>query len=142
MNLFDALLRYETDLWNHVNQRLREAGGPTLAVLSALRVIGRYSPSARVQELRDELRITVGAASKLVDRLEKDGLAQRHPHPSDRRSSFVSLSGAGEQALEFGLRIMQDALDEHLAGEDPTDLVSALQRLDGRLSGAAAETSR
>ncbi|MDQ0000618.1 MarR family winged helix-turn-helix transcriptional regulator [Pseudarthrobacter sulfonivorans] len=138
MDFFDALIRYETNLWNHVDNRLKAAGAPSLAVLSSLRVIRRYAPSARVHELRQELRITVGAASKLADRLEKEGLAQRQPHPSDRRSSLIALSPAGERALDLGAQVLQDALDEHLAGEDVSALASAVQRLDESLTVSAA----
>ena len=137
MDFFDALIRYETNLWNHVDNRLKAAGAPSLAVLSSLRVIRRYAPSARVQELRQELRITVGAASKLADRLEKEGFAQRQPHPSDRRSSLIALSPAGERALALGAQVLQDVLDEHLAGEDISALVSVLQRLDESLAAVA-----
>jgi DNA-binding MarR family transcriptional regulator len=101
-------------------------------------VIGHYAPSARVQELRQELRITVGAASKLADRLEKEGLAQRRPHPSDRRSSLIALSPAGERALVLGTQVMQDVLNEHLAGEDISAVVSVVQRLDESLTASAA----
>jgi DNA-binding MarR family transcriptional regulator len=101
-------------------------------------VIRRYAPFARVVELRQELRITVGAASKLVDRLEKEGLAQRQPHPSDRRSSLIALSPAGERALDLGAQVLQDAMDEHLAGEDIGALVSAVQRLDESLTALTA----
>lgn len=138
MDFFDALVRYETDLWNHIDNRLKAAGAPSLAMLSSLRVIGRYAPCARVQELRQELRITVGAASKLADRLEKEGLAQRQPHPSDRRSSFVSLSPAGERALALGAQVLQEFMDEHLAGEDISAVVSVLQRLNDRLTASTA----
>lgn len=140
MDFFDALIRYETNLWNHVDNRLKAAGAPSLAVLSSLRVVRRYAPSARVQELRQELRITVGAASKLADRLEKEGLAQRQPHPSDRRSSLIALSPAGERALDLGVRVLQDALNEHLAGEDISVLASAVQRLDESLTALTTVT--
>jgi DNA-binding MarR family transcriptional regulator len=137
MDFFDALVRYETNLWNHIDNRLKAAGAPSLAVFSALRVIKRYEPSGRVQELRQELLITVGAASKLADRLEKEGLAQRQPHPSDRRSSVIALSPAGQRAVALGAQVLQGALDEHLAGEDIMALVSVVQRLDKSLSASA-----
>lgn len=141
MDFFDTLIRYETNLWNHVDNRLKGAGAPSLAVLSALRVLKRYAPFSRVQELRHELGITVGAASKLADRLEKEGLVQRQPHPSDRRSSLVALTPAGEQAHVLGARVLQDALDEHLAGEDISALASVLRHLDERLTATTVVPS-
>ncbi|WP_458117266.1 MarR family winged helix-turn-helix transcriptional regulator [Arthrobacter sp. D2-10] len=137
MDFFDAVVRYETDLWNVVDNRLRDSGAPSLAVLSALRVIERYSPSSRVEELRQELRITVGAASKLADRLEREGLVRRQPNPSDRRSSLIVLSPAGGQALALGIQALQEVLDEHLAGENVSALISAIQRLSARLTSSA-----
>lgn len=34
----------------------------------------------------------------MVDRLENTGLAERQPHPTDRRKRFVELTLDGEQA--------------------------------------------
>ena len=96
MDFFDALVRYETYLWNHLDDRLVAAGGVSLANLTALRVVRRHAGSARVQELRTQLGITVGAASKLVDRLERDGLVVRTANPHDRRSSLIALTPAGD----------------------------------------------
>ncbi|WP_350350740.1 MarR family transcriptional regulator [Microbacterium sp. A8/3-1] len=134
MDFFDALVRYETDLWNHLDARVRHTGAPGLATLSALRVVERFAPASRVQELRDELRITVGAASKLVDRLEREGLAARRPHPTDRRSSLIALTASGETALALGAQAMKDALDDHLAGHDLAEVTSLLSRLDRSLT--------
>ena len=61
----------------------------------------RHSGAARVQELRTELGITVGAASKLVDRLERDGLVVRTAHPHDRRSSLVTLTAPGSVLARY-----------------------------------------
>ncbi|WP_407359560.1 MarR family winged helix-turn-helix transcriptional regulator [Microbacterium sp. LBN7] len=141
MDFFDALVRYETNLWNHLDDAVRHAGAPGLATLSALRVVDRFAPAGRVQELRDELRITVGAASKLVDRLEREGLAVRHPHPTDRRSSLIALTAAGETVLTRGTQALADALADHLAGQDLTEVTSLLARLDRSLSGAPVVTA-
>ena len=47
----------------------------------------------------DALRITVGATSKLVDRIEATGLIRRELDADDRRASRVALTDAGRQAL-------------------------------------------
>ncbi len=137
MDFFDALVRYETSLWNAVDGHLAAAGAPRLASLSALRVIARHAPSARVQEVREDLLITVGAASKLVDRLERDGYVERRPHPTDRRSSLLALTRAGKQAHSEGVEVMRRALADYLADEDVRVLTSALQRLSGALESVS-----
>jgi DNA-binding MarR family transcriptional regulator len=135
MDFFDALIRYETDLWNHLDRRLRHAGATSLAVLEALRVIERRPGTARVADLQDELRITVGAASKLVDRLERDGLARRRPNPDDRRSSLLDLTETGRERHQQGFAMLQREIDDHLAGfaDETRDVVATLKALTGRL---------
>jgi DNA-binding MarR family transcriptional regulator len=120
---------------------MREAGAVSLATLSALRVVDRHRGTCRVQEVRAELRITVGAASKLVDRLERDGLAVRHPHPDDRRSSLVELTGTGAEALAAATDVVERALAEHLHDEPGLAATTeVLRRLDARL--LTAEVTR
>ncbi len=134
VDFFDALVRYETILWNEVDEELRRAGQVSLGQLHALRMIDRHAGTARVQELSAEIGITVGAASKLADRLERDGLTTRRPHPRDRRSSLIALTAAGNRAVKAGSSKMRavllqlyDVADAH-AG---TALLAALQqRLD------------
>ncbi|MEM8916350.1 MAG: MarR family transcriptional regulator, partial [Pseudomonadota bacterium] len=47
--------------------------------------------SLSMAELADRLSVTKRNITTLVDGLERDGLASRHPHPTDRRSTLVEL---------------------------------------------------
>ncbi|MGX1887152.1 MarR family winged helix-turn-helix transcriptional regulator [Streptomyces sp. NPDC055287] len=44
-------------------------------------------------EIAELTGLTSGSATRLVDRLQKAGLAERHPDPHDRRKMLVSLTG-------------------------------------------------
>jgi DNA-binding MarR family transcriptional regulator len=139
MDFFDTLVRYETDLWNHLDDRLLAAGETSLATLDTLRVIARHPGTARVAELQDELRITVGAASKAADRLERDGLAQRRPNPADRRSSVLELTATGRRALEGGVTVLERELRAHLADSaEAADVAATLRELTARLAAVPA----
>lgn len=142
MEFFDALVRYEVALWSALDQELTRAGLISLGQLHALRVVDRYDGQARVQDLSSDIGITVGAASKLVDRLERDGLAIRSPNPANRRSSWISLSMSGRQALAAALTVARTAVDRAMGDEDVQPVVAALGRLQARLDdqgvGAAA----
>ena len=85
------LVRYEVALWNVVDAALRLGEGQSGSASRAAR-IDRHARHARVQDLSDDIGITVGAASKFVDRLERDGLAVRRPNPANRRSSLLALT--------------------------------------------------
>lgn len=50
-------------------------------------------------DLAADLGLSSGAGTALVDRLERAGLAQRDPHPHDRRRAVVRLTAEGEQLV-------------------------------------------
>jgi MarR family multiple antibiotic resistance transcriptional regulator len=134
MEFFDTLVRFETALWNTIERELLHSGQVGLGTLTALRVLHRHNGSGRVQDLSRELALTIGAASKLADRLERDGLAVRRPHPTDRRSSLVSLTETGEGARAGGEEVLGLALAQVLGGDaDAATATSAIQRLQLRL---------
>ena len=131
------LVRYEVLLWNAVDQELGRHGQVGLATLHALRVLDRRDGRARVQDLSHDIGITVGAASKFVDRLERDGLAARRPNPTNRRSSLLTLTRAGHDALASGLEVCRTAVARALGDEDVDALSRGLERLTSRLGSAA-----
>jgi len=142
MDLFDQLVRFETDFWNAIERQLRHDAQVGLGTLQALRVLDRHDGTGRVHELSDELSITIGAASKLVDRLERDGLATRRPHPDDRRSSLVALTDAGRHARHDGEEAAQNVISRVLGeSEDVALLADALRRLQDRLDHSTAGMS-
>jgi len=50
-------------------------------------------------DLGTDLGITSGASTALVDRLERQGIAERYAHPSDRRRVVVRLTSKGHDVL-------------------------------------------
>lgn len=137
MDFFDLLVGLETDLWNTVEHELLRSDEVGLATLSALRVLHRHGGEGRVHDVSADLSITVGAASKLVDRLERAGLATRRPHPDDRRSSLVVLTDAGESARRSAERVAKRVLGDLLGdGADVAVAMPALSRIRSRIKAS------
>jgi DNA-binding MarR family transcriptional regulator len=111
IDLFTELVRAQIELWDALDAHLKSTIGITLARFQALSAVGDIDGPARVQEISEQMRITVGAASKLVDRLERDGLVARSAHPTDRRSSIVALTDLGTSTLASANEIA----DAHLS---------------------------
>jgi len=51
-------------------------------------------------ELAADLGLSSSAATALVDRLEREGIAERYPHPNDRRRTLVRLTARGYAVVE------------------------------------------
>ena len=141
MEFFDVLVRYEVALWSAIDEELARHDQIGLGQLHALRAVSRYDGRARVRDLSDGLGITVGAASKLVDRLERAGLARRSPNPANRRSSLVGLTRTGEQAMTAAMEVCTRAVASAVGEENLEPLTAALRRLASRLGGSGVEVA-
>ena len=132
LTVFGDLVRLEIELWNAVDARLRHDHGLPLSRFEPLQVIGRR-PTCRVQDIADDLAITVGGTSKLVDRIEAAGLCRRLPNPHDGRSSLVELTQAGRELLADASRTAEDDLQArigtNLSVSAARNLLATLQAL-------------
>ena len=135
--LFGELVRLEIELWDAVDARLLADHGLGLARFLPMQVIARR-PGCRVQDIAAELAITVGGTSKVVDRIAAAGHCVRRPHPGDRRSSLIELTGAGARVLGEATVSYADELRRRLgAALAPAD-VPALTATLSRLRAAVA----
>lgn len=111
--LFTELVRLETELWNAVEARLLADHGLTFPKFEFMQVISRV-PGCRVHDIANELSVTVGGTSKIVDRIEADGLCARRANPGDRRSSIIELTPAGSRMLAKAVTSFEDQLRRQL----------------------------
>ncbi|TDC44792.1 MarR family transcriptional regulator [Actinomadura sp. KC345] len=86
--------------------------------------------------MRDRLLIHQAAVTNLVDRLERDGLVRRVPHPTDRRTTLAEITPAGRKLVlpasrELGARFDLGIGDD--AAEEVFELVQRLRRAAGEI---------
>ena len=106
-SLFTALINTEMHAWNAVESALSKAGNAlTLGRLLVLRTV-RDTPACRIQEVAASQGITLGAASRLVDRLHRDGLLHRTPCEHDRRAIILTVTEEGLAHLEEACMIVE-----------------------------------
>ncbi len=130
--IFDRLVHVETRLWNLCDDALRKQSGLPFGRLEVLRIIAVID-QCRVGDIAIHLHITVGAVSKLVDRLEASGHCRRQPNPGDRRSSVLSVTGAGEAALAQAEAILEPLLQRYLGVANHDHLSDALKPVEQAL---------
>jgi MarR family transcriptional regulator, multiple antibiotic resistance protein MarR len=121
---FTDLVRCETRLYNALNDRLRERHGIVTSQFEFLRFL-RDHPGSRVADLAAEFAVGIGATSKGVDRLEKQGWVVRQPNPSDRRSSLLALTGKGLRLVDGAEATFTERVAELIGGTLGSSPVSA-----------------
>ncbi|MBV8217508.1 MAG: winged helix-turn-helix transcriptional regulator [Solirubrobacterales bacterium] len=139
--LFSDLVRFETELWNAVDARLRAEHDLPLHKFEPMQIIER-TPDCRVFDIAEELSLTTGGVSKLVDSIEASGYARRRPNPEDRRSSIIELTPAGASVLVKATRTFESELEVRLGSalseRAMRQFISALTRLRAANRGAGA----
>ena len=128
-DFFDEIVRLQIELWNYVDERVASAHPIRLGSLGVLRILDARGTS-RVNDIAEELVITVGGTSKLIDRLEASGHCIRRANPDDRRSSLIELTESGRTILAAATVDFDAALADRLGGSaDIADLTERLRAL-------------
>lgn len=120
---------------NQHRKRVAEATGVSFARSRTLRRL--IAGPLTMSELAAKLSIEPPNASTLVNDLEAQGLAERVPHPTDRRARLVELTPKGRAVAEQAKAI----LDHPPSGfDDLSDAeLTALRDLLRRAAGGNAD---
>jgi DNA-binding MarR family transcriptional regulator len=130
-------LRLDQRLRLSMGRALRRVGLsiPQFDVLSALSDRGGMTQ----RQLAQELFVTKGNVSGLIDRLVEAKLVERRAAEQDRRSHALFLTGKGESLAAAGFAAQKSYVDKTL-GKLGRDELATLHSLLGRWRDAARET--
>ncbi|WP_375483907.1 MarR family winged helix-turn-helix transcriptional regulator [uncultured Jatrophihabitans sp.] len=77
----------------------RDSDLPVSTFEVLIRLIRSPGASVRSSDLVRELALTTGGVTRLIDRLEEQGLVERSREGDDRRAVYAKLTPAGRQAV-------------------------------------------
>lgn len=124
-------LRFVSNHVSHAFKQRAEARGVTVAEWAVLRqLLGR--DSLQPSQLADDLGMTRGAVSKLVDRLVQKGFVDRAAADGDRRYQSLALTAAGRRLVPVLARLADENDAEHFGHLDPrqhAELMELLQSI-------------
>lgn len=111
----------------------------TLQQFNVLRILrGQHPGSISTSVIRDRMLDRNSDASRIVDRLHRQGLVDKQPCPSDRRLVDVKISAKGMKLLET-IDKKQDELD-NLLGNLTDEEVKEFNRLLDKTRRLAEES--
>lgn len=139
----DELARYWLELGHRVmSRKLAASLYPELAgklprsQVHALMLLAEAG-APKISELAAVLSLDESTVTRLVDKLEAVGLAERRRSTSDRRSTSVEITGAGRKVVACAREHQRALLAEVLAALDPEERIEFI-----RLTAKAAEAMR
>jgi DNA-binding MarR family transcriptional regulator len=89
---------FQTELF----ERLKAAGLADARVAHTHVTAYIKADGSRLTELATQARMTLPAMSELVDDLQRLGVVERRPDPSDGRAKLICLTEAGWDAMRTG----------------------------------------
>ncbi|HZE29794.1 MAG TPA: MarR family transcriptional regulator [Gaiellaceae bacterium] len=98
----------------------------TPSKLRGLELLAQHD-GLRVGELADRLGVDDTTATRLVDRLEELGLAERHGEEGDRRAILVGLTAEGEELVAGVSGQRQQFFADVLATLEPDERIQLVQ---------------
>lgn len=141
MAAWGGFLRTHTMLFREIDQRLVASNAmpmPHYDVL--LRIAWAGEDGIRMSELARQVLMTTGGLTRLVDRLEREGLITRTRSKQDLRGYEVRLTPTGRKALaranKAHLKDVRELFLDHVTAEELKLLADIWERIkvayDGR----------
>jgi len=125
VGLFRDVVRLETELWNRMEASVQQTHGVPLAWLEIMQVVDA-TEGCRVLDVARTLSITVGGASKVVDKVEAAGFCRRQPNPTDGRSNLIQLTESGVDLLAAANGTLVAALNALVGAAAPAEELTRL----------------
>jgi len=131
------LIRARETLVAAVELDLKAAGLPPLAWYDVLLELTR-APDGRLRpfEIEKEILLAQYNLSRLIDRLEKEGLIARAPHEDDARGQWVVITDKGRALQARAWKVYVRAIQKHVGEKLDDKAAATLADLLGRLTAA------
>jgi DNA-binding MarR family transcriptional regulator len=95
----------------------------------------------RMNQLASRILLSKSGLTRLIDRMEAEGLVERASSPTDRRGSFAVLTPRGEQVFREAAPIHLDGIHKHFASHltatEAKAMANAFEKIRGPLISAA-----
>jgi len=94
-------------------QAVVKNSGLSTAQMHTIEIIGHGDGTPlRMKDLAKKMGVTTGTLTVMIDRLEQQGLLQRTPHETDRRSYLIALTEKGQGLFaehhQYHLRLTEE----------------------------------
>jgi DNA-binding MarR family transcriptional regulator len=138
LSAWRALLASHAALVDRLGEELQEEKGLPLPWYEVLLFLNRAPDGhMRMGELAGSLLLTPSGVTRLVDRMESEGLVQRQQCPNDRRGWNAVITAAGRARLRSAapvhMRGVEEHFGRHLSDDEATLLADVLGRVLGEL---------
>ena len=134
LHLMGLIVRSHRLLTDRLGRELEQNVGIPLVFFDVLINVGA-APDGRMtmSRLSNDIALTTGGVTRLVDRMVDAGLVERQACPNDRRSIHVILTPEGRDVLNRAIAAHIEGIDRHVIAhlneKDRAALATALTKI-------------
>lgn len=137
-----AFIAAHAEVIGAIERRMEEEGHLPLSSYDVLVALSETpGHRLRMHELARHVILSRSALSRLVDRLEKQGLLQRVRSGEDRRGAYAVLTEAGQESLNRSWPVYGREIQAHFARHLSEDDVRLLTEVMSRIAAAEGNPS-
>jgi DNA-binding MarR family transcriptional regulator len=125
----ERYLAVQHRMFRAVNDEMT-ACGLSMARTKVLRRLHEQGPT-RQNVLATDFGLSPHSITDIVDGLERLGMAERRPDPTDRRAKLVAITEAGEAGLDVANATRERLLKHVFGALSQEDLATFMRLLDG-----------
>lgn len=129
VELYERLSSWEQDVV--------KSSGLSTPQMHTIEIVGHEDGSPlRMKDLAKKMGVTTGTLTVMIDRLEQQGLLQRTPHETDRRSYLIGLTEKGQGLFaehhQYHLRLTEE-ITATLSAEEQALFSGVLEKIIGQM---------
>ena len=117
----------------YTNTALSRAGVELTMTQAGILFLLKQKDMRTMSELGEVFDVDNSAVTRLIDRLEKNGLVERHASPGDRRSILIHVTPRGLESLEKAKKVIMAVNEELRKGFTSEEVESYKKILKGIL---------
>jgi DNA-binding MarR family transcriptional regulator len=136
------LARAQMALVTEIERPAREAHGLSASAFQALAILDGAGEPLPGHVIAERLLVSSASMTSLVDTLERRGLVERHPHPTDRRKVLIYLTADAQRIVDQQLPALHAVIAQAistLAEDDREHLLTSLTTIRARVSQIASQ---
>jgi DNA-binding MarR family transcriptional regulator len=109
------LVRTATGLLAEIERPPREAVGLSVSAFQVLAILDGAGEPLTGQAIAEQLLVTSASMTSLLDTLQRRGLIERRPHPTDRRKILIHLTEQAQRTIDQQLPIVHGSITQAMA---------------------------
>src|SRR5580698_5944639 len=136
------LARTATAFVSAVERWPRETANLSASAFQTLAILEGADEPLPAHVIAERLAVRSASMTSLLDTLERGGLVERNPHPSDRRKILIHLTDRARRIVDETLPIQHAVIREALEGVSEADreqLITTLATIFTRLENLAEQ---